>query len=156
MSISFVKLVEIMKLWKANGFWKPCWNHEIMKGQWILFMEEMKYFYNLHFMYICTVCQMVVYKIYQLCEHFQAAFSNQDWNDGINFCLFLGVSMMWDCVVKGKEVCFWKQCEKGIFPIHNKGIVFDWLIVLGYNITLKAEVMSWRSVTFMCFIAFLH
>ena len=63
-------------------------------------------------MYICTVCQMVVYKIYQLCEHFQAAFSNRDSNDGINFCLFLGVSMMWDCVVKGKESAFENSVKK--------------------------------------------
>ena len=29
-----------------------------------------------------------------------------------------------------------------------------WLVVLGLNATLTAEVISWRSVTHMCFLAF--
>ena len=31
-----------------------------------------------------------------------------------------------------------------------------WLIVLGFNATLTAKVISWRSVTHMCFLAFSH
>ena len=34
--------------------------------------------------------------------------------------------------------------------------VFDWLVVLGFNATLTAEVISWRLVTHMCFLAFSH
>ena len=30
------------------------------------------------------------------------------------------------------------------------------LVVLGFNTTLTAKVISWRSVTHMCFLAFLH
>ena len=30
------------------------------------------------------------------------------------------------------------------------------LVVLGFNATLTAKVISWRSVTHMCFMAFLH
>ena len=32
----------------------------------------------------------------------------------------------------------------------------DWLVVLGFNTTLTAKVISWRSVTHMCFLAFSH
>ena len=31
-----------------------------------------------------------------------------------------------------------------------------WLVVLGFNATLTAKVMSWRSVMHMCFLAFSH
>ena len=31
-----------------------------------------------------------------------------------------------------------------------------WLVVLGFNSTLIAKVISWRSVTHMCFLAFSH
>ena len=31
-----------------------------------------------------------------------------------------------------------------------------WLAVLGFNATLTAKVISWRSVTHMCFLAFSH
>ena len=31
-----------------------------------------------------------------------------------------------------------------------------WLVVFGFNATLTAKVMSWRSVTHMCFLAFSH
>ena len=31
-----------------------------------------------------------------------------------------------------------------------------WLVVLGFNATLTAKVISWRSVTHMCFLAFSH
>ena len=31
-----------------------------------------------------------------------------------------------------------------------------WLVVLGFNPTVTAMVISWRSVTHMCFLAFLH
>ena len=30
------------------------------------------------------------------------------------------------------------------------------LVVLGFNVTLTAKVISWRSVTHMCFLAFSH
>ena len=30
------------------------------------------------------------------------------------------------------------------------------LVVLGFNATLTAKVISWRSVTHMCFLAFSH
>ena len=31
---------------------------------------------------------------------------------------------------------------------------FSWLVVLRFNTTLTAKVISWRSVTHMCFLAF--
>ena len=31
-----------------------------------------------------------------------------------------------------------------------------WLVVLGFNATLTAKVISWRLVTHMCFLAFSH
>ena len=34
--------------------------------------------------------------------------------------------------------------------------MYGWLVVLGFNATLTAKVISWRSVTHMCFLAFLH
>ena len=38
--------------------------------------------------------------------------------------------------------------------IHQKA--FGWLVVLEFNATLTAKVISWRSVTHMCFLAFSH
>ena len=35
-------------------------------------------------------------------------------------------------------------------------IVVGWLVVLEFNATLTAKVISWRSVTYMCFLAFSH
>ena len=32
----------------------------------------------------------------------------------------------------------------------------DWLVVFGFNATLTAKVISGRSVTHMCFLAFSH
>ena len=32
----------------------------------------------------------------------------------------------------------------------------SWLVVLGFNATLTAKVISWRSVTHVCFLAFTH
>ena len=34
--------------------------------------------------------------------------------------------------------------------------LFSWLVVLGFNSTLTAKVISWQSVTHMCFLAFSH
>ena len=34
--------------------------------------------------------------------------------------------------------------------------VVGWLVVLEFNATLTAKVISWRSVTHMCFLAFSH
>ena len=31
-----------------------------------------------------------------------------------------------------------------------------WLVVLGFNATFTAKVISWQSVTHMCFLAFSH
>ena len=36
----------------------------------------------------------------------------------------------------------------------NGKMVIDWLVVLGLNATFTAKVISWRSVTHMCFLAF--
>ena len=33
---------------------------------------------------------------------------------------------------------------------------FGWLVVSGFNATLTAKVISWRSMTHMCFLAFSH
>ena len=41
---------------------------------------------------------------------------------------------------------FWKKRQK---------MLFSWLVVLAFNATLTA-VISWRSVTHMCFLAFSH
>ena len=32
----------------------------------------------------------------------------------------------------------------------------SWMVVLGFNATLTARVISWQSVTHMCFLAFSH
>ena len=39
-------------------------------------------------------------------------------------------------------------CERTILPEHL------WLVVLGFNATLTAKVIAWRSVTHMSFLAF--
>ena len=38
----------------------------------------------------------------------------------------------------------------------DKELMVGWLVVLGFNATLTAKVISWRSVTHMCFLAFSH
>ena len=35
-------------------------------------------------------------------------------------------------------------------------VAVGWLVVLGFNATLTVKVISWRSVTHMCFLAFSH
>ena len=37
-----------------------------------------------------------------------------------------------------------------------KQTMVGWLVVLGFNATLTAKVISWRSMTPMCFLAFSH
>ena len=41
-------------------------------------------------------------------------------------------------------------------PPRGSQVVVGWLVVLGFNATLTAKVISWRSVTHMCFLAFSH
>ena len=36
----------------------------------------------------------------------------------------------------------------------EKDSPYNWLVVLGFNANLTAKVISWRSVTHMCFLAF--
>ena len=38
----------------------------------------------------------------------------------------------------------------------NRNVELGWLVVLGFNATLPAKVISWRSVTHMRFLAFSH
>ena len=52
--------------------------------------------------------------------------------------------------------------EQGIKPAKVESVKMHakkcngWLVVLGFNATLTAKVISRRSVTHMCFLAFLH
>ena len=51
--------------------------------------------------------------------------------------------------------------NKGLFgKVLNKWILFgwlvSWLVVLGLHATLTAIVISWQSLTHMCFLAFSH
>ena len=39
---------------------------------------------------------------------------------------------------------------------YKNGVFKRWLVVLGFNATLTAKVISWRSVKHMCFLAFSH
>ena len=45
----------------------------------------------------------------------------------------------------------WRQCWDSLEPT-NSIYMIGWLVVLGFN----AKVLSWRSVTHMCFLAFSH
>ena len=40
-------------------------------------------------------------------------------------------------------------------PFHTAWLTFMMVVALGFNATLTAKVISWRSVTHMCFLAFL-
>ena len=51
------------------------------------------------------------------------------------------------------QLLVWTQ-KGGRFHITN--IVVSWLVVLGFNAILTAKVISWRSMTHMCFLAFSH
>ena len=48
----------------------------------------------------------------------------------------------------------WPRCLGGK-DVYNKMLTTDkgWLVVLGFNATLTAKIISWRSVTHMCFLA---
>ena len=56
-------------------------------------------------------------------------------------------------IARYEQFLLFPQCfQKACFPEASKGvIVWEWV-----NATLKAEVISWRSVTHMCFLAFSH
>ena len=56
-----------------------------------------------------------------------------------------------------------KHCPQNrqTMPIGNFMVLINlgnklWLVVLGFNATLTAKVISWQSVTHMCFLAFSH
>ena len=53
---------------------------------------------------------------------------------------------------------FWHLILYHIIPTFNNPAEegFGWLVVLGFNATLTAKVISWRSVTHMCFLAYSH
>ena len=68
------------------------------------------------------------------------------------------------------QTVFPHQCkviwERGMYPVAmpiinsgkklaEPGLV-GWLVVLGFKATLTAKVISWRSLTHMCFLAFSH
>ena len=40
--------------------------------------------------------------------------------------------------------------------VKKKQWLVGWLVVLGFNATLTTKVISWRSVTHVCFLAFSH
>ena len=49
------------------------------------------------------------------------------------------------------------SCGNGLIWMNPKFCSNDgWLVVLGFNATLTAKVILWRSVTHMCFLAFSH
>ena len=60
-------------------------------------------------------------------------------------------------MVKGKSVhnMLISHCRVKIKdPLHF--LCVGWLVVLGFNTTLTAKVISWRSVMHVCFLAFSH
>ena len=46
--------------------------------------------------------------------------------------------------------------RKGLaqYPLYFNDL--DWVVVLGFNATFTAKVISWRSVMHMCFLDFSH
>ena len=56
------------------------------------------------------------------------------------------------------EFCFY--CLETLIDLHHHVLklckTLGWLVVLRFNTTLTAKVISWRSVTHMCFLAFSH
>ena len=53
----------------------------------------------------------------------------------------------------GEEQCV---VQREIFALSWTENVDGWLVVLWFNATLTAKVISWQSVTHMCFLAFSH
>ena len=57
------------------------------------------------------------------------------------------------------SVCFFSSLDdcilNDVLPFPDKSRV-GWFAVLGFNATLMAKVISWQSVTHMCFLAFSH
>ena len=47
-------------------------------------------------------------------------------------------------------------CVYSVILCKKNWTLYGWLVVLGFNATLTAKVISWRSVTHMCFLAFPH
>ena len=58
--------------------------------------------------------------------------------DGVNLVFY-----------RNLKLCFW-------FRNQNNERQICWLVVLRFNATLTAKVISWRAVTHMCFLAFSH
>ena len=71
------------------------------------------------------------------------------------FCLFvcLGTScFFFQCQNKAQD--FGKPVSDYVFLSVQNCCDLSWLAVLGFNATLTAKVISWRSVTHMYFLAF--
>ena len=57
------------------------------------------------------------------------------------------------------NLCTYSWCTFYQLCFHSEltpSSIFDHFVVLGFNATLTAKVISWRSVTHMCFLAFSH
>ena len=54
------------------------------------------------------------------------------------------------------EKVFKNNEGKGKNETEEKLNLYELLVVLGFNATLTAKVISWRSMTHMCFLAFSH
>ena len=61
-----------------------------------------------------------------------------------------------------KNSLIYKNPTKPFYIIIKPGWIntifnpLGWLVELGFNATLTAKVISWRSVTHMCFLVFSH
>ena len=55
-----------------------------------------------------------------------------------------------------KHVVFKNHILFSEYWIDLVGWLSGWLVVLGFNATLTPKVLSWRSVTHTCFLAFSH
>ena len=64
----------------------------------------------------------------------------------------------WSKLKEFADVNFKFDENGGKFPKWEENNVGkgDWLVILGFNATLTAKVISWRSESHMCFLAFSH
>ena len=62
------------------------------------------------------------------------------------------------CIFETERVhlCYARFYEAILLDMRSEKWLVGKLVVLGFNATLTAKVISWRSVTHMCFLAFSH
>ena len=89
-------------------------------------------------------------------------FNNQDWQTNFqedwSSRVWHSNKCPWPCLYTGSMLVsyLFVLMLYYIYLSVSYSKVVGWLVILGFKATLTAKVISWRSVTHMCFLAFSH